>query len=64
MAVLAAQGYTNREVGQKLFVSVSTVEQHLSRVYRKLKVKRRAEMAARLQPAMAPARMSGVRATG
>ncbi len=64
VAVLAAQGYTNREVGQKLFLSISTVEQHLSRVYRKLKVKRRAELAARLQPALAPARMSGVRATG
>jgi len=62
VAVLAAQGYTNREVGQKLFVSVSTVEQHLSRVYRKLQVKRRAELATRMQPA--PARISGVRATG
>lgn len=62
VAVLAAQGYTNREVGQKLFVSISTVEQHLSRVYRKLQVKRRAELATRLQPA--PARITGVRATG
>ncbi|MET7425983.1 LuxR family transcriptional regulator [Dactylosporangium sp. NPDC005555] len=62
VAVLAAQGYTNREVGQKLFVSVSTVEQHLSRVYRKLKVKRRAELAARFQRTLANSRISGVRA--
>jgi len=44
VATLAGQGYTNREVAQKLYLSVSTVEQHLSRVYRKLNVNRRAEL--------------------
>ena len=42
VAALAADGYSNRQIASKLFVTVSTVEQHLTRVYRKLKVSRRA----------------------
>jgi DNA-binding CsgD family transcriptional regulator len=38
---MASQGYTNREISAKLFITVSTVEQHLTRVYRKLQVTRR-----------------------
>ncbi|WP_193241762.1 AAA family ATPase [Streptomyces phaeolivaceus] len=37
---LAARGYTNREIGRRLYVTVSTVEQHLTNVYRRLKVTR------------------------
>jgi DNA-binding CsgD family transcriptional regulator len=44
VAVLAAQGLTNREISGKLHVTVSTVEQHLTRVYRKLNVKRRTDL--------------------
>ncbi|RJL31592.1 ATP-binding protein [Bailinhaonella thermotolerans] len=44
VASLAAFGYTNREISQRLFITVSTVEQHLTRVYRKLNVKRRADL--------------------
>ncbi|MDT0268060.1 AAA family ATPase [Streptomyces sp. DSM 44915] len=44
VATLAAQGYTNREIGRKLYITVSTVEQHLTRVYRKLKVSRRTDL--------------------
>ncbi|MFJ6086960.1 AAA family ATPase [Streptomyces sp. NPDC092369] len=44
VAELAACGLTNREIGQKLFITVSTVEQHLTRVYRKLGVRRRMEL--------------------
>jgi DNA-binding CsgD family transcriptional regulator len=44
VAVLAAQGHSNRQIAGKLYVSVSTVEQHLTRVYRKLKVTRRADL--------------------
>ncbi|MCP2253998.1 regulatory protein, luxR family [Prauserella aidingensis] len=44
VAELAALGHTNREIGHKLFITVSTVEQHLTRVYRKLNVSRRTEL--------------------
>jgi DNA-binding CsgD family transcriptional regulator len=48
VAVLAALGHTNREIGGKLYITVSTVEQHLTRVYRKLKVTRRTDLPAGL----------------
>jgi DNA-binding NarL/FixJ family response regulator len=50
VANLAAQGRSNREIASGLFMGVSTVEAHLSRVYRKLGA-RRAELSARLAPA-------------
>ena len=40
VALLAAQGLTNRQIAARLFVTVSTVEQHLTKVYRKLRVHR------------------------
>ncbi len=40
IAALAAQGYTNRQISTKLYITVSTVEQHLTRVYKKLQVNR------------------------
>jgi DNA-binding CsgD family transcriptional regulator len=36
VADLAAAGRTNREIAQELFVTMATVETHLTRVYRKL----------------------------
>jgi len=48
VASLAALGHTNREIGRRLYVTVSTVEQHLTRVYRKLKVNSRADLPAGL----------------
>jgi DNA-binding CsgD family transcriptional regulator len=48
VAALAAQGYTNREISTKLFVTISTVEQHLTRIYRKLGVRQRTELPASL----------------
>jgi ATP/maltotriose-dependent transcriptional regulator MalT len=48
VAELAALGRTNREIAAALFMGVSTVEAHLSRVYRKLGV-RRAGLAAGLE---------------
>ncbi|MGI5119257.1 helix-turn-helix transcriptional regulator [Marinactinospora thermotolerans] len=36
VASLAALGYTNREISRKAHITVSTVEQHLTRIYRKL----------------------------
>jgi DNA-binding CsgD family transcriptional regulator len=47
VADLVAAGYTNREVAQALFMSVHTVEDNLRRVYRKLEVRSRSELAAR-----------------
>jgi DNA-binding CsgD family transcriptional regulator len=47
VAELAARGSSNREIAAELYMGVSTVEAHLSRVYRKLGV-RRAGLAVRL----------------
>ncbi|MFG2736725.1 AAA family ATPase [Streptomyces harbinensis] len=44
VAALAARGYTNREIAAKLYVTPSTVEQHLTRTFRKLGVKQRKEL--------------------
>ena len=41
VAELAAQGRTNKEIAAELFMGVSTVEAHLSHVYRKLGVRSR-----------------------
>ncbi|WP_063747211.1 helix-turn-helix transcriptional regulator [Saccharothrix sp. NRRL B-16314] len=44
VAGLAALGYTNREISRRLYITVSTVEQHLTRTYRKLKINRRTDL--------------------
>ena len=44
VARLAAQGYTNREIAHELYVTLKTVEGHLSRVYSKLDIGRRQEL--------------------
>ncbi|MFC8047822.1 AAA family ATPase [Nocardia sp. NPDC057353] len=44
VARLAALEHTNREISRKLSITVSTVEQHLTRVYRKLGVAGRKEI--------------------
>ncbi|MFC7310268.1 AAA family ATPase [Streptomyces monticola] len=44
VATLAAQGLTNREISAKLYLTVSTVEQHLTRVYRKLQISCRGDL--------------------
>jgi DNA-binding CsgD family transcriptional regulator len=46
VADLAASGATNKEIAAHLFMSVKTVEAHLSRVYRKLGLHSRTELAA------------------
>ena len=51
IALLVIEGATNREVAASLFLSPKTVEVHLTRVYRKLGVRSRTELARRLDHA-------------
>ncbi|MFI6727001.1 AAA family ATPase [Streptomyces sp. R-74717] len=44
VGALAASGRTNREIADMLSITVSTVEQHLTKIYRKLKVRGRADL--------------------
>jgi DNA-binding CsgD family transcriptional regulator len=48
VASLAADGLSNKEIASTLFVSVHTVEAHLSRIYRKLEIRSRAELGRRI----------------
>ena len=48
VAELAADGLANKEIARRLFVSVHTVELHLSHAYAKLGVRSRAQLARRL----------------
>ena len=45
IAALVAEGRTNREIGAEIFLSEKTVEGHLTRVFAKLGVTSRAEVA-------------------
>jgi DNA-binding CsgD family transcriptional regulator len=49
VAVLAACGYSNRDISSRLHITVSTVEQHLTRVYRKLMIEGREQLPVDLQ---------------
>ena len=49
VAALVAAGSTNREVADALFVSIHTVEANLKRIYRKLGVRSRTELASALR---------------
>ena len=48
VAALVAEGATNREAAARLFTTVATVEAHLTRIYAKLEVRSRTELARRL----------------
>jgi DNA-binding NarL/FixJ family response regulator len=51
VATLAAQGHSNPEIAQRLYVTRRTVETHLTHVYAKLGVATRADLAASLKGA-------------
>jgi DNA-binding CsgD family transcriptional regulator len=44
---LVSAGLTNPQVAERLFVSRSTVHSHLKRIFKKLQVRTRTELAAR-----------------
>lgn len=48
IAVLVTEGKRNREIAAELFLSLRTVEFHLSRVFRKLEISSRTQLAARM----------------
>lgn len=50
VARLAAAGLMNRQIAEELFVTVKTVEVHLTKAYRKLGVSSRDRLAAALEP--------------
>lgn len=52
VAQLAGQGLTNREIGERLYVSPRTVSTHLQRMFPKLGVTSRGELAAVLRSTM------------
>ncbi len=55
VAALVAAGRTYREVADALFISPKTVQWNLSKIYRKLGVRSRAELAAKLAAGQTPA---------
>jgi DNA-binding CsgD family transcriptional regulator len=60
VAHLAADGMSNKEIAQTLFVTIKTVEVHLSHAYRKLEITSRAQLdKALLTPAPSPPSDSG-----
>ena len=50
IATLAAEGLSNREIGERLYLSPRTVSSHLYRVFPKLDITSRSQLAARFGP--------------
>jgi DNA-binding NarL/FixJ family response regulator len=41
---LAAEGHSNRDIAQQLYVTLKTIEGHLSRAYTKLEISSRSQL--------------------
>jgi DNA-binding CsgD family transcriptional regulator len=54
VARMAAQGMTNREIAQALFLSLKTIETHLRSAYRKLDIDSRQQLSRALPPSPEP----------
>jgi DNA-binding NarL/FixJ family response regulator len=50
VAALAAEGKSNRDIAQELYVTPKTVEVHLSSAYRKLRISSRRELGGVIGP--------------
>ena len=50
VARLAADGLTNRQISSNLHITISTVEQHLTRIYRKFDISDRQRIVDILAP--------------
>jgi DNA-binding NarL/FixJ family response regulator len=50
VASLVVQGLSNRDIAQRMFLSVKSVEAHLTRIYRKLGVGSRFQLMQRYRP--------------
>jgi DNA-binding CsgD family transcriptional regulator len=55
VARMAAEGLTNREIAQALFLTEKTIEVHLTRAYRKLEIHSRSQLARALPATAVPA---------
>jgi DNA-binding CsgD family transcriptional regulator len=63
-ARMAAQGLTNRDIAQTLFVSLRTVETHLTHAYQKLGIDSREALPAALETPSSPAAGDGTGSAG
>jgi DNA-binding CsgD family transcriptional regulator len=54
VAEMAAEGLTNREIAQALFIAPRTVEVHLTSIYRKLRIRSRSQLPAVLAESILP----------
>ncbi len=53
-------GRSNRDIAGELFLTVSTVEQHLTQIYRKLGISRRTELTHLPAELLQPPELGGV----
>lgn len=60
VASLAAQGLTNRQIAQRLYLSSKTVDHHLSRAYAKLRISSRRDLMLRWRDVKDPPDVSGL----